>query len=43
MTIVIIIDGVKYDTKKIDTKDMITSKHYIFYGINWYELIKSNA
>lgn len=40
MTIQIIINGVKYDCFEIDVKKMITGKHYIFYGIHWYELIK---
>lgn len=43
MKIEIIINGIHYDCVEIDTRDMVTGKHYIFYGISWYELIKSKA
>lgn len=39
---ILTIDGISYRLQKIDTKQMITGKHYVFYGISWYELIPAS-
>lgn len=36
------IDNVTYDVEPVETCEIITGKHYVFYGISWYKVINFN-
>lgn len=39
MKMILTVDRKQYRLEKTDPSRMITGRHYLFYGISWYELI----